>query len=389
MVWRNWVRDAINNIRQVSVRKLWALALMLLCNFGVILFELLSCPGWERDKGGTSIGGEQTLCVSLITKTSWYSINQDVVKSDRPEKLVLNGMPVHLSGTIIVSLVNLWHIPISESNFRVFIIRVHRHMECKHLSMENIRVHKGIKEWFHAWFSKWRVCHSDDCIKGIMEASLLSHHAERIVCKGDSIIVISRGNISNGDWILHEIAFEIATTKRDLDMLFFVVFWFDESMPTRLFRIKWIMSFVFLNSFFVIVFFQSCTRYNPWICGTSIEKNSNWLKFAVAIPRFSACWTQEEFRDIAIVVLVVQVHHDVISWNMSLLFNLTLGTSLEELHVLLSRSAHLIQLVKLVHSLLCIHCDWFLRDFQCDWSSWLCELILFVIWSCLVFSVKL
>jgi len=244
MVWRYRVRDAINNIGQVSVRKLWATR-MLLCDVGVIFFELLSCPGWERDKRGTSIGGEQTLCISLIAKTSWYSVNQDVVKSNRPEKLVLNGMPVHLSGTIIVSLVNLWHTPVAERNFRVFIVRVHRHMECKYVRMENFRVHKSIKEWFYAWFSKWRVCHSDDCIKGIVEASLLSHHTECIVSKGDSIIVISRCNISNSDRILHEIALEIATTKRDLDMLLFVIFWFGESIPTGLFRIKWIVSFVF------------------------------------------------------------------------------------------------------------------------------------------------
>ena len=93
-------------------------------------------------------------------------------------------------------------------------VLVHRHVEGEEIVLEDSSVHHLVKEGDDAWLCELRVCKSDDCVEGVMEASFLSHHAEHVVVQ-DQFIFSIRGTAYD-QLVSDKVSFEIPTAKCNL-----------------------------------------------------------------------------------------------------------------------------------------------------------------------------
>ena len=93
-------------------------------------------------------------------------------------------------------------------------VLVHRHVEGEEIVLEDSRIHHLVKERNDTWLCELRVCKSDDCVEGVMEASLLGHHPKHVVIQYQFVISI-RGT-ADDQLVSDEVSFEIPTAKCNL-----------------------------------------------------------------------------------------------------------------------------------------------------------------------------
>lgn len=88
----------------------------------------------------------------------------------------------------------------TESKFGVVSHRIHRHIECKQISVDQILSHHRIEKWCQSILSHCRVCKPDNSVEATTEDILFGDEAELVVRHLDLGVIAECADI------LHEVA---------------------------------------------------------------------------------------------------------------------------------------------------------------------------------------